>query len=289
MVILAAALGIGAAAFIFFGKAPKENVHLLSSVSSFGITNLDEVVSAMRQALKSRADIGIDLNLKGEYMDDISPMVKELMELAFEYTGRSDEGDYIRYQVGGYEFSYGHEKRGDGYIYSIVIKPNYYDSKEQEQETDEKIREILSSGEISAAASDYEKIRAVYDYIALNVKYDAVHKKNDHYGLKNTAFGALVNKTAVCQGYAVAMYRLLLELGIENHIITGVGITASSGEEHAWNLVLLDGKYYYIDPTWNYTVREEDYFLKGSEDFKDHVPDQGFEEMYGVSDYSYYR
>ena len=43
-----------------------------------------------------------------------------------------------------------------------------------------------------------------------------------------------------------------------------------SNEEHAWNMVRVDGRWYYVDITWEETDRDNMYFLRGKEDFPGH-------------------
>lgn len=62
--------------------------------------------------------------------------------------------------------------------------------------------------------NDYENTKAIYDYLCQNITYGNDNLNDDTYLLKYTAYAALINKTAVCQGYAVLLYRLLLEEGI---------------------------------------------------------------------------
>lgn len=252
----------------------------------FGITNLDDVVDSLREALKNRSkEIGISFSFNGDYMEDISPFVKELMELAQQESEQSDEGDYIRFQLGGYNFSYSHEESKAGYDYSILIVPSYYTTAEQERQTDEKVKEIISSLPLTQDAGDYDKIRAVYDYITENVSYDAVHKKNEYHTVKSTAYGALVNRTATCQGISVAIYRLLKELGVDCRVITGMGETLAGSEYHAWNIAGIDGIYYNLDATWEMLDQEEQFFLKCEEHFQGHTRDDEYRNATFYSSY----
>ena len=71
-------------------------------------------------------------------------------------------------------------------------------------------------------------MKAIHDYVVKHVSYDTSYKAY-------TAYEALVNRSAVCQGYALLTYQLLKEAGIENHFVTGTG----DGQPHAWNIVKL--------------------------------------------------
>ena len=55
-----------------------------------------------------------------------------------------------------------------------------------------------------------------------------------------------LRQETVCQGYACAVQYLLGQLGIKSAIVSG----RARGESHAWNLICLDGEYYYMDATW---------------------------------------
>ena len=76
----------------------------------------------------------------------------------------------------------------------------------------------------------------------------------------------MINKTAVCQGYANLLYRLALEAGIDTRSIHGT----SNGEGHAWNISKLDNYYYNLDSTWDAGVTSYNYFLRSNENFPNH-------------------
>ena len=125
--------------------------------------------------------------------------------------------------------------------------------------------------DLKGDATDYQKITAIYNYICTNVRYDYEHKDDNTYALKQTAYAAAIHKTAVCQGYATLFYRLALEAGVDCRYITGY-----AGEGHAWNLVKVDGQYYYLDSTWDEGKFQYGYFLKSAADFWDHAPDDRY-------------
>lgn len=122
-----------------------------------------------------------------------------------------------------------------------------------------------------AGKNDIEKMRYIHDYLVDTIEYDQTFGEKNIYNI----YGALVSKTCVCEGYAKASQYLLNEAGLENIIITGTA-TNSDGktENHSWNYVNIDEKWYAIDTTWDdpiivgggkltNTIRYR-YFLKGS-------------------------
>lgn len=109
---------------------------------------------------------------------------------------------------------------------------------------DQAVKEALSV--VKEGMTDLEKAIALHEYIVLNCEYDYENYLAEK--LPSTvysAYGVMVNRSAVCQGYALA-YKMLLNMsGIECYMV-------SSGDmNHAWNLIKLDGQYYQVDTTWD--------------------------------------
>ena len=255
--------------------------------------NADKVIEEIRNAFVSRsAKITVCYESGTDNMNDIYPMIDELVLFAMSETDDPHEGDYLYHQYGGYRTEYSYEKTGDRFSYTIEIFPEYFTTPKQEKLVDEKVSEIVASLYLNGK-SEYEKIGAVYNYVYENVKYDKVHKKNTHYHLKSTAYGALVNGCACCQGYSVLMYRLLREVGVNARIITGSAVSENGSEYHAWNIVESDGVYYNIDVTWDSQSGTHDHFMKTDADFSEtHIRDEqysttGFYEKYPMSENSY--
>ncbi len=89
--------------------------------------------------------------------------------------------------------------------------------------------------------TDLEKALVLHDYLAANCEYDYTLAL-DHI---RDAYGPLVLKRAVCAGYAIAYAHLLRRAGIPADYIV------SDYEDHAWNAVQIDGKWYHVDVTWD--------------------------------------
>lgn len=122
------------------------------------------------------------------------------------------------------------------------FKPKYTvdidERKALQQQIDASVEELLAG--VSIADSDYEKAKYVFEILVQNVDYDASVENNQN------IISAFLSRATVCQGYACAAQYLLKLLGIQSAIVTG----RANGESHAWNLVRLDGEYYYMDITW---------------------------------------
>ena len=120
----------------------------------------------------------------------------------------------------------------------ISISPSYLSGTDKAK-YDEAVDKFVALA--SGATSDYEKSLILHDALIKSITYDLT-APNAH-----NAYGALVDGRAVCEGYAEAYQILLEKVGIMSYVVRGMG----NGESHAWNLVRLDGKYYYSDLTWD--------------------------------------
>ena len=189
-----------------------------------------------------------------------------LLFAAENHTGNPKEGDYIVWQTGDMELIINLLVRDNTYYYIVRFLVPYYTTAEQEAELDIAVNQILDSLNLYNA-SDYDKVKGIYDYLCQNVTYDYAHADDPTYTLKHSAYAALVHNTAVCQGYALAFYRLALTLGIDARIVGGT----ANGGAHDWNIVELGGKYFDLDPTWDAGRANYKYFLKSEEHFADHA------------------
>ena len=196
---------------------------------------------------------------------DVNDVANTLFNGALEHTGIPTEGDYLQWQWATAEVSYTRSYSGGEYQYTLDFGFTYYTTAAQEKKVDTAVQNLISSLGVSGK-SDYNKIRAVYDYMCDNITYDYENLYDEGYTQKFTAYAALIDKTAVCQGYALLFYRLMLELGIDSRLIAGIG----GGGAHGWNIVELNGLYYNVDSTWDAGMSDYSYFLTSTWNFLDH-------------------
>ena len=178
----------------------------------------------------------------------------EIMDKAFSHTGVPTQGDYLLWQYGGYRMGISsrlvHDENGSNYNVKFTFTMSYYTDAAQEAAVTAAVDTLLASV-INDSMTDYEKLTALYEWMCQNITYDYDNMYNPNYFLQYTAYGALINRTSVCQGYANLLYRLALEIGIDSRLITGIG----NGGGHAWNILKMGNSYYNADATWDASYR----------------------------------
>ena len=177
---------------------------------------------------------------------------------------------------------------GKKVTYALSIAPadsngylaNGLESKEKVDNILNEIKETRDNIVKRLNGIDYNKIMHAHDWIINNLQYEQNITNNNVYNL----YGALIEKSAVCEGYAETLKYILDEAGVQCVLVSGTA-TNSEGktERHEWNYVQLYGKWYAIDSTWDDPVVKgtgyvsdsikHRYFLVGSNEMnKNHFP-----------------
>lgn len=227
-------------------------------------TSIEDAAISVRKQMTNRKET-VEVGLQTSNEEDVTSLSRTIFQTAIKHTGVPTEGDYLYFHFGGYKCQISSSSQNGVRSITFTYTMTYYSTAEQEAEVDTAVKSLLNQLHLEHK-TDYEKLCAIYDYICTNVTYDHENLNDQNYLLKYTAYAALINKTAVCQGYANLLYRLALEAGIDTRIIHGT----SNGEGHAWNIAKLDNYYYNLDSTWDAGVTSYNYFLRGSENFPNH-------------------
>lgn len=149
--------------------------------------------------------------------------------------------DYLNFSMlrGTGENYYESQWSGSNNDVQIDFTFRYKTTYAQEQEINSRVAQILAA-ELTAGMNDEEKLKALHDWVVLNVAYDKSLTRNSIYD-------ALFDGSAVCEGYALLLFKLLRTAGIPARIVEGTG----KGEAHAWNLVYLCSAWFHVDATWD--------------------------------------
>ncbi len=187
----------------------------------------------LREGLKNREK---EINIS-EYnipLDDVKSF----------YIGAVCKSPELSYVRTSYSYTYSYAK---GCISTIL--PDYIDDITPEMSAQaEKLVDNIIAAHITDTMTDIEKALVLHDYLVHSAVYDSEAANSmdyESYAKSYTAYGVLMNKTGVCQSYALAYGWLLNKCGIDWEYVT------SNSMHHAWNGVKIDGEWYHVDVTWD--------------------------------------
>nr|MCR5101080.1 Ig-like domain-containing protein [Butyrivibrio sp.] len=232
-------------------------------------TSIADVALELKEQMKSRnSSVTINFDLGGlSDSSELSTAMSSALKEAYKHTGVATEGDYLRWAYSKYSMAYSYVKSGSNYVGQMYYTFTYNSTADQETAVDSKISSINSDLTLDGK-TEAEKVYSIYSYITDNVAYDYDNLSDKSYLLKYSCYAAAVNNKAVCQGYSLLFYRLMLENGIDARLIAG----EANGGSHGWNIVKIGSSYYNLDATWDAgkDSKEFDYFLQSDSGFKKH-------------------
>jgi hypothetical protein len=178
--------------------------------------------------------------------------------------------EYIGYDNPDIYYTTGIKYRSDLSGARCVVRPVYKYKRSFVKEKTGAVQAFLHSFDAAIAKSDYEKALFVHDYCLDNFKYD--HAAGEY---SNSILGCILNGSAVCEGIAKFAKLAFDHLGVESLFVPGKATDpadAQSVENHAWNMVNIEGRYYHLDITFDMTLSEKtkryDYFCLSDEDIR---------------------
>lgn len=194
------------------------------------------------------------------------------------------DGDYLKYQWHKVSYTGGDSpKIANGkYYYDVKLNFVYRSTADEEKQVDSVVSKFISSTDTSSM-SDYQILKAIHDFVCSSTTYNSkaalfAGTTSNMYRTSFTAYGTLVEGSSVCQGYALAFYRLAKELGYDCRFVYSDPYQGC----HAWNMVALNNKYYFVDTTWDDDKNKNEltYFLvdyqtlqKNDTDYQEHLID----------------
>lgn len=204
---------------------------------------VDETIDILLDRDEYDNNLAITCFVKSEGEKISTDTIEEILShktIEYIYEVSSEFDSYTVNGYGKYEFEI------DNWYYQVFrvyIRRPYDETRIGEYAS--KVRYVENSlGLFSEEMCDYEKIAILFKYVAENVDYGSYSGENNQY-----AYSALIKGKAVCSGYSSLFQDMLNDVGINN-----IGMTSNECvNPHAWNLVQLEGKWYFCDPTTTYT------------------------------------
>lgn len=160
------------------------------------------------------------------------------------------------------------KKTDNGYTCTVSICVQYRFDKDFFQKYETGVQNAVKDMDV-AGKSDYDKAYAVCKWIQRKIKYEP--GKYDQSGMY-----AMVNKEAVCNGKAELACYIGHCVGIDTLYVGG-----NSDDDHAWNLMKIDGEWYYVDPT---TGPDSATFLQGTDYIQTSFREVKYKDEDGPSD-----
>lgn len=197
---------------------------------------------------------------------------KDIIRRAMEHTGVSTEGDYLFYHLKSYSSGYSLRAHEGGVDFVLIYTFAYLSDTAEEAAVSARLNTLMPSLNLTGQ-TEAGKVRTIYRWITEHVTFDDQRDRTPY-----TAYGALIDEAAVCQGISGLFYRMALEAGLDARIISGTALNStdySNAGTHAWNIVRIGGVYYNLDATWDVDQSEWHWFLRGSGDFdKSHIAEK---------------
>lgn len=230
---------------------------------------------------------------RGKIKNDLLPKVFSID------TANTSDGDYLYHIYKSIDIDYV-VNTANRYT-KLVFEVEYWESAEETEYVDDNLSSIISDMNLPDGASDYDKIKAVHDWICGNVKKgSSITSEVDHQTeiATLTPYTAFKYGQASSAGYASLAYKLLLKMGIQTAILQGPD---QGSNTKVWNLVQLDGMWYHMSiydddkdsrndglegANYDYT-----YFLLGTNNQRKKLPVgtlySGYTAYYNVSEEDY--
>ena len=248
-------------------------------------STIEEYFEAMRQQYAARNTYFV-VGFKSSVLYDWNDLNDQISDACYKHTGVPTQGDYLYWNVKRISWSSVRAQDSSGaYYYRTGFTTNYRSTADQEKQVNVAVAALIKQLNVKDYSA-YTKARVVYDYMVSNITYDydGLNRGDE---ICHTTYSAIVLKDTVCQGYASLFYRLMLEMGVDCRAIggdandygeTGPNYPSGVGDNHVWNIVKIDGKWYNLDSTWDANAYEygygicHDWFLVSNANFPRHYP-----------------
>ncbi len=257
-----------------FSNSGLEELELGSNVKDISHSAFKDCKELKHFKLRGNARIGYESFMNNESLESIeltgTPVIESkafadckalsniVLDTASEIDVTAFNGCSSLYRLNGEEVL---TADGTGFVPELdSFVRSAFDGAEGTGFIDKYIRNSLKkivAETVSDDMSDLGKAKALHDWICANAEYakDDLAARGNH-----TDSALLMDGVAVCEGYA-RLYNLLLnEAGVKSWFVTN--------SNHSWNVVMIDGKAFHIDTTWDDTHDSYDWFMRTDKEMK---------------------
>lgn len=217
----------------------------VENISRYAVDLVDD-----RKGDRFHAYIPFTISTDKENLDDLSTdvlaQVKQWMMFGNDVT-KHEILSFSYSRSGGYEnlrrfeiYVEDVKQTGIGFEGKLDILAVYSNTQDFFQKYETGVQNAVKDMDV-AGKSDYDKAYAVCKWIGnrKNIKYNLDYAKNQ------SGMYAMVERQAVCAGMTKLCNYMGRYVGLD--VIDEEGATAT--DRHAWNLMKIDGEWYYSDPT----------------------------------------
>lgn len=245
----------------------------VENISRYAVDLVDD-----RKGDRFHAYIPFTISTDKENLDDLSTdvlaQVKQWMMFGNDVT-KHEILSFSYSRSGGYEnlrrfeiYVEDVKQTGIGFEGKLDILAVYSNTQDFFQKYETGVQNAVKDMDVDGK-SDYDKAYAVCKWIQRKIKYEP--GKYDQSGMY-----AMVNKEAVCNGKAELACYIGRCVGIDTLYVGG-----NSDDDHAWNLMKIDGEWYYVDPT---TGPDSATFLQGTDYIQTSFREVKYKDEDGPSD-----
>ncbi|MEK5282701.1 MULTISPECIES: transglutaminase domain-containing protein [Paenibacillus] len=247
--------------------------HAYAATTSPTVRSVSEIAQKLTGAMNNRRET-ITFTYEGKTSN-----LKTQIQTGLDQAMNSDP--YLYYIIDSYGYTY----RGSKSSVKVTVEVKYLETLEQTAFVNKEVKATLKKI-ITPGMNNHQKVKAIHDWVVLRLKYDTSYRKY-------TAYEGLKSGSAVCQGYSLLTYKLLKEAGFSNKIVEGTAKQPGGrSQSHAWNLVLLEGRWYHLDTTWDDPTPDKAgvvstaYYLKTDAQMRQ---DHSWTKSYPAASVAYYK
>lgn len=131
-------------------------------------------------------------------------------------------------------------------------------------DSDSAVIKSLAESLVDSGASDMDKVRSIHAWVTQNIAYDCAADSNTDSSMVPASQTVTLRK-GICLNYALVTAALARAVGLPAKVVYGQAGAENDGflpQLHAWNEILVDGKWVPVDATWDAGYIKDGRFIR---------------------------